>query len=87
MKTSKKIFVFATLTALSLSVFALESTSARPPVNEAQQCKEAMRPFVAQDGSDRTPGMRVAEGGSDRTPGMRIAEGGSDRTPGMQQVG
>lgn len=71
MKISKKIFVFATFTALSLSVLALESTTARSPVNEAQQCKDAMRPFVAQDGSDRTLGKRVAEGGSDRKPGMQ----------------
>lgn len=36
--------------------------------------------YLAADGSDRTPGMRVSEGGSDRTPGFRVAEDGADRT-------
>ena len=36
--------------------------------------------YLAADGSDRTPGMRVTEDGSDRTPGFRVAEDGADRT-------
>ncbi|ETD35015.1 hypothetical protein U724_29450 [Pseudomonas chlororaphis subsp. aurantiaca PB-St2] len=36
--------------------------------------------YLAADGADRTPGMRVSEGGSDRTPGFRVAEDGSSQT-------
>jgi len=39
---------------------------------------------ITEDGADRTPGLRVTEDGADRTPGLRIAEDGADRTPGLR---
>ncbi len=85
------------LTSLSATAFALPSEP-QPVLGESRDNSgfiQVVEP-VAENGSDRTPGLRVAEGGaertlnrvaedcSDRTPGFRVAEDGADRTPGFR---
>ncbi|MHB2247711.1 MULTISPECIES: hypothetical protein [Pseudomonas] len=64
MKNAKRLSLSLVIGAMVACAINLSSTSL----------------YLAADGADRTPGMRVSEGGSDRTPGFRVAENGSDRT-------
>ncbi|TWC50432.1 hypothetical protein FBY04_11918 [Pseudomonas sp. SJZ080] len=64
MKNSNRLSVSLVISALVACAVNLSPTSL----------------YLAADGAERTPGMRLSEGGSDRTPGFRVADDGSDRT-------
>lgn len=64
MKSAKLLSLSLVICVMVACTFNLSSTSL----------------YLAGDGWDRTPGMRVTEGGSDHTPGFRVAEDGSNRT-------
>lgn len=64
MKNAKRLSLSLVISAIVACAVSLSPTSL----------------YLAADGADRTPGMRVSEGGSDRTPGFRVAEDGSNQT-------
>jgi len=64
MKNAKRLSLSLVISAMVACAINLSSTSL----------------YLAADGSDRTPGLRVSDGGSDHTPGFRVAEDGSNRT-------
>ena len=75
----KQLFTALALITLSAGAFAQPE---QPTTSASNAIINST--VIAEDGSDRTPGLRIAEDGSDRTPGLRIAEDGSDRTLGLR---
>ena len=83
-----------TLSLMTTSVFAATSSAPFPLLGEAKDSQVHQQPVtpLAEDGSQRTPGVqriKLAEDGAERTPGaqrIQLVEGGYERTPGAQRM-
>jgi hypothetical protein len=76
----RQMLLTLTLSILAANAFAMPAAEQKISA-EARSSAVISQPYLAEDGSDRTPQAGFAENGSDRTPQATFAEDGSDRTP------
>jgi hypothetical protein len=77
----RQLLLSLTLSVLAANAFAMPAADQSVSAELRSSAASYSQPYLAEDGSDRTPQGTVAENGSDRTPQATFAEDGSDRTP------